>query len=137
MLRPVLGPEADQFFPDRHLQEGRVIGPLETFLPADRLSGTVDPSEVVRPVKGGVEIDIMVTPNAKKDQVGEVDEWRKRLIIKVRAVPSEGRANRAVVELLSELLGARAEIIHGHTDRHKTVLVPVDLATARSRLEGR
>lgn len=96
----------------------------------------MDASDILRPVKGGVEVDIMVTPNAKKDQVGEVDEWRKRLVIKVKAVPSEGRANRAVVDLLSELFGAKAEIRRGHTDRHKTVLVPIDLESARARLEG-
>jgi uncharacterized protein len=96
----------------------------------------VDAADILRPVKGGVEVDIMVTPNAKKDQVGEVDEWRKRLVIKVQAVPSEGRANRAVVDLLSELFGAKAEIRRGHADRHKTVLVPIDLESARTRLEG-
>jgi uncharacterized protein (TIGR00251 family) len=101
------------------------------------LSGNVDAAEIVRPVKGGVEVDIMVTPNAKKDQVGEVDEWRKRLVIKVQAVPTEGRANKAVEDLLSELFGAKAEIVRGHMDRHKTVLVPIDLNTAISRLEGR
>lgn len=78
----------------------------------------------------------MVTPNAKKAQVGGVDAWRKRLIVKVTAVPTEGRANEAVVDLLSELFGTRVEIVRGHTDRHKTVLIPLPVAEARSRLEG-
>ncbi len=99
-------------------------------------SRRMDVSEVLRAVKGGVEVDIMVTPNAKRPQVGEVDEWRKRLVVKVQALPTEGRANRAVVELLSELFGVRVEIVRGHTDRQKTVLVPLDLESARTRLEG-
>jgi uncharacterized protein (TIGR00251 family) len=98
--------------------------------------GSVDASEVLRPVKGGTELDIMVTPNAKKAQVGEVDVWRKRLVIKVTALPTEGRANEAVVELLSARFGARVEILRGHTDRHKTVLVPLPIEEARSRLVG-
>jgi uncharacterized protein len=96
----------------------------------------MDVTEVLRAVKGGVEVDIMVTPNAKRPQVGEVDEWRKRLVVKVQALPTEGRANRAVVDLLSEVFGAKVEIVRGHTDRQKTVLVPLDMETARSRLEG-
>ncbi len=96
----------------------------------------MDVSEVLREVKGGVEVDIMVTPNAKRPQVGEVDEWRRRLVVKVQALPTEGRANRAVEELLSELFGTRVEIVRGRTERHKTVLVPLDLETVRSRLEG-
>ena len=53
----------------------------------------------LRDVKGGTEIDIMVTPNAKVPLIGDVDEWRRRLVVKVRAVPSEGRATQAVCEL--------------------------------------
>lgn len=86
-------------------------------------------------MKEGVEIDIMVTPHAKRSQVGGVDEWRRRLVVKVQALPSEGRANKAVTDLLSEVMGARVEIVRGHTERHKTVLVPLDLDTVRSRLE--
>ncbi|MDW5561893.1 MAG: DUF167 domain-containing protein [Methanomassiliicoccus sp.] len=96
----------------------------------------MDVSKVLRSVKGGVELDIMVTPNAKKAQVGEVDIWRKRLVVKVTALPTEGRANEAVVDLLSALFGTRVEIIRGHTDRHKTVLIPLPVDEVRSRLEG-
>jgi uncharacterized protein (TIGR00251 family) len=96
----------------------------------------MDASEVLRPVKGGVELDIMVTPNAKKAQVGEVDAWRKRLVVKVKALPTEGRANEAVIELLSGVFDTRVEIIRGHTDRHKTVMVPIPMDEALSKLEG-
>lgn len=98
--------------------------------------GSVDAAEVLRPVKGGAELDIMVTPNARKAQVGEVDPWRKRLVVKVAELPTEGRANEAVVNLLSTVFGTRVEIIRGHTDRHKTVLVPLPIEEARSRLVG-
>lgn len=96
----------------------------------------MDVSKVLRPSKGGTELDIIVTPNARKDEVGGIDPWRKRLVIKVTAVPTEGRANEAVVTLLTEVFGARVEILRGHTDRHKTILVPLSSEEARSRLEG-
>ena len=92
-------------------------------------------SEVLRPAKGGVELEIMVTPNAKSAAVGEMDPWRKRLVIKVQALPSEGRANKAVVELLSDFFDAKAEIVKGHTDRQKTVFLPMSMEAAVARLE--
>jgi uncharacterized protein (TIGR00251 family) len=97
-------------------------------------SGCVDASDALRAVKGGVELDIMVTPNAKVSTVGGMDVWRGRLIIKVQAVPADGRANRAVIGLLSERFGVKVEIVRGHTDRHKTVLVPLSLEEAVRRL---
>ena len=69
------------------------------------------------------EIDIMVTPNAKSASVGSVDPWRKRLIVKVQDMPLEGKANNAVEALLKNFFGVPVEILKGHTDRHKTVLV--------------
>lgn len=69
------------------------------------------------------EIDIMVTPNAKTASVGSVDPWRKRLIVKVQDLPLEGKANNAVEVLLKNFFGVPVEILKGHTDRHKTVLV--------------
>ena len=73
------------------------------------------------------EIDIMVTPNAKFASVGSVDPWRKRLIVKVQDMPLEGKANNAVEALLKNFFGVPVEILKGHTDRHKTVLVHQDI----------
>jgi len=77
----------------------------------------------------------MVTPNAKATALGDVDEWRRRLVVKVRAVPSEGRANRAVCDLFQELTGAKTTILHGATDRHKTIFIPLPGKTILEMLE--
>jgi len=96
----------------------------------------MDLSAALRDAAGGTEIDIMVTPNAKAPAIGEVDQWRKRLVVKVQAVPSEGRANRAVLELFETVLGERAELVRGATDRHKTLFVPLPREDVRRRLEA-
>ena len=80
------------------------------------------------------EIDIMVTPNAKTASVGTVDQWRKRLIIKVQDLPLEGRANNAAESLLKDFFGVPVEIIRGHADRHKTVLVHQDIESVAALL---
>ena len=76
----------------------------------------------------------MVTPNAKTASVGTVDQWRKRLIIKVQDLPLEGRANNAVESLLKDFFGVPVEIIRGHADRHKTVLVHQDIESVAALL---
>jgi uncharacterized protein (TIGR00251 family) len=91
-------------------------------------------AEAMRSVGPGTEIDILVSPNAKRCEIGPVDPWRKRLVVKVAAPPEGGRANRDVEELFSEVLHAKATIVHGQTARMKTVQVQLDLDTVLQRL---
>ncbi len=90
----------------------------------------------MRRANGGVIIDVIVTPKAKVSGVQGMDPWRKRLIVKVRAMPTEGRANDELCGLLDDLFGVRTTIISGRTDRLKTVFVPIEQEVAESRLEG-
>ncbi|MEO8349951.1 MAG: DUF167 domain-containing protein [Acidobacteriota bacterium] len=75
-----------------------------------------------RAVEGGIELLIKVVPGASRSEVAGVLGGR----LKVRvAAPAEGnKANRAVVALLKNWLGARAvEIVAGLSTREKTVRV--------------
>lgn len=96
----------------------------------------VDVSSAVRANGNATEIDIIVSPNAKRCQLTEVDPWRKRLGVKVGAPPEGGRANREVEEFFTELLGAKAVIISGHTARMKVVQVALDRAIVLEKLEA-
>lgn len=69
---------------------------------------------------------MQVSPNASKTALGGVDEWRRRLILKVRAPPVEGKANREVEDFLSETTGGRARVTAGQTSRQKTVFIEGD-----------
>ena len=108
-----------------------------TLLNLESLNLTVQLAAAVRQVGPGSEIDIMVSPNAKRCEIGEVDEWRKRLVVKVSAPPEGGRANREVEELFSEVLQTKAVIVQGHTNRMKVVQVPLEKGTVVERLEVR
>ncbi len=78
----------------------------------------------MRAVKGGIELDIIVTPGAKKSTISGIDKWRERLIVRVNAPPSKGKANEAVCELLASLFKVKTQIIRGATARQKTVFLP-------------
>ena len=96
----------------------------------------VDVGLALRERGAGTEIDVMVSPGSKKSAMQGIDPWRKRLIVKVQAPPEKGAANEEVEELLSMILGAKATITSGHTNRLKTLYVPMPVLLVKAKLEG-
>ena len=86
----------------------------------------MDVSEASREVDGGVEVDVTVSPRSDRSGTEGVDEWRKRLIVRVKAPPLDGRANKEIQELFRKVTGCKCEIIRGQTSRQKTVFVAGD-----------
>lgn len=69
-------------------------------------------------------IRVRVQPNARSSEVLGFREGVLRL--RVSAPPREGRANRALIELLSEALKvpqSNVRILRGHTSREKLVAI--------------
>jgi uncharacterized protein len=79
----------------------------------------------------GVRISLHVQPGASS--TGIVGLHGERLKISVTASPTDGRANKAVIDFLSGALGlprSAIKIVAGETSRQKTLeLTGVDLAT--------
>ena len=73
----------------------------------------------------GTRLSVRVIPNAAKDEiVGTVDGVLK---IKLRAVPEDGKANKALCALLSKQHGCRPRdirILSGEKSRHKLLEMP-------------
>lgn len=70
-------------------------------------------------------IDIAVTPNAKSTEIKGFDQWRKRIIVRVKERPLQNRANREIVDLFSKILGAEVKIVGGAKSSQKTVEVSI------------
>jgi hypothetical protein len=68
-------------------------------------------------------MDIIVTPNSTSPGVQDVDPWRHRLVVKVRAPPEGGRANEEVEELLCLVIRAKVTVSRWHTQRMKGVRI--------------
>jgi uncharacterized protein len=69
-------------------------------------------------------VELRVTPRAGRNEIGAVRDGR--LLVKVTAAPEDGKANAAVIKLLSKAWHVPAtsmEIIHGETSREKTLLL--------------
>lgn len=86
----------------------------------------MDVSDAARTVDGGLEVDVSVSPRSDRSGTEGVDEWRKRLIVRVKAPPLDGRANKEVEDLFRKATGCKCEIVRGQTSRQKTVLVRGD-----------
>ncbi len=88
----------------------------------------------IRTVSGGIEVDVLVVPNASRPSV--VGVHGDRIKVRVTKPPLRNMANAAVIELLRDCTGARgATVTRGRTARHKTVLLTgVSLGTVQEQL---
>jgi uncharacterized protein (TIGR00251 family) len=94
-----------------------------------------DPLDLVS-VAGGTRLRLRVHPKARKDAITGV--FAGALKVSVTAPPEKGKANDAVVKLLSkalELPKRSIEIVSGETSQDKTVVVALEAGELRRRLE--
>lgn len=101
-----------------------------------RFRSYIDPmnNDPIRKAADGVEVDVLVVPNASRPSV--VGVHGDRIKVRVTKPPERNRANAAVIELLLDCTGARsATVTRGRTARHKTVLLTgVTLEIVRDEL---
>ncbi len=85
---------------------------------------------VLKSKNGCTHIDIIVSTGAKEAGIYGIDEWRKRLIVRVKEKPVSGRANKAIIKLFSRLLDTptnQIKITAGETSSQKTVEIEQDV----------
>lgn len=70
-----------------------------------------------------MQFDIKVIPSARRNLLKKEEGFYK---VYLSAAPVEGKANKALIEFLSEYFGvakSRIEIIKGLKSRHKTIRI--------------
>lgn len=89
----------------------------------------------------GVTLAVRLTPKGGRDSIDGIEtlsDGRAVLKARVRAVPSEGEANTALVKLLAKSLDVPARsvaVTGGATARVKRIAIDGDAATLIARLE--
>ena len=83
-----------------------------------------------------MEVDILVSPRSNRSGPEGYDQWRRRMIVRVKAPPLDGRANKEVEELFREITGMPSQVTSGHLNRQKTVTVSGDPDRILSILDG-
>jgi uncharacterized protein (TIGR00251 family) len=75
---------------------------------------------------GDILLDIEVQPESKRSGITGFNKWRDRLSVAVTAPAKDGKANIALIHVLSktfELEKSSIEIISGHTSRMKRIKI--------------
>ncbi len=95
-----------------------------------------------RESQAGLLLSVRLTPRGGRDGLDGVEtlaDGREVLKIRVRAAPSDGEANAALVAFLAKLLGlprSRVTLVAGASARLKSVLLAGDSAKLLARLEA-
>lgn len=93
---------------------------------------------VIRPITGGVVIDVRVIPRASKSEVSGTRG--DAVLVRLKAPPVDGAANAELIEILASRLQIprrSVAIVTGETSRRKRVKVMgLDVATAEARITG-
>lgn len=93
--------------------------------------------------KDGVMLFVKLTPKASKNTLVKLEEnsdGHTRLKVTVTAIPEKGKANNALVKLLSKKLGlpkTSIELIAGDQSRLKTILFKGETAALEKILSER
>lgn len=78
---------------------------------------------------------VRVSPGARTDSLDLAD---RLLLARVRAIPEDGKATAAVMEMLAKALGlapSRLRLVRGATSREKLIQLPVgEVSVADQRL---
>lgn len=82
--------------------------------------------DVSRRKNGSLEVDILVSPRSNRSGPEGYDQWRRRMILRVKAPPLDGRANKEVEELFRDITGMPSQVTSGHLNRQKTVTITGD-----------
>ncbi len=69
------------------------------------------------------KLRVHVIPNSKENRIEGYDSWKKAVVIRIKAPPVEGKANRELENFLSNFFGCKVEIISGKKSRNKVVII--------------
>lgn len=94
----------------------------------------------LEPAQGGVRLFVRATPRASRNAVQGVAEGadgRQQVKISVTAVPEDGKANAAIIELLAKawrIPKSSIGVVAGGTDRSKILFVAGETEALMPRL---
>lgn len=92
-----------------------------------------------RTTAGGIELYVRLQPKASKDDVAGLKDFDGKTYVqaRVRAVPEDGKANKAVTELIAARLGvpkSSIELASGQTSRLKTLAISGDASALEHKV---
>jgi uncharacterized protein (TIGR00251 family) len=96
-------------------------------------------ADIIRKKGEATAISLFVVTGVKKHEISGVDRWRKRLVVRVKEKPIEGRANKEIITLFSELFNVPSmtiRIANGEVSTKKTLLIDMNINEVSARLNS-
>jgi uncharacterized protein (TIGR00251 family) len=103
----------------------------------DRLTETPPPSSSLTAIAGGVRLAVKLTPKASRNKIEGLvcdGDGLEMLKVSVTAVPEDGKANKALIDLLAKswkIAKRSIQIVSGATDRRKILTIEGDAEDLR------
>ncbi len=79
--------------------------------------------KAITPTKDGVLLNIEVSPKSDKFRIAGYNQWRESVVVKIKAVPQKGKANKEIIKEFSNITKKTVEIISGHKSHHKILKI--------------
>ena len=114
------------------LRDGRVPEAAALLRLVRTLIGYVAPMKPISEHEEGATLRVRVVPGASRTEIK--GRYADAIKVRVSAPPEDGRANRALLDLVESTTGGRASMLSGASSRSKVVLIRgVDAAHVRRR----
>ncbi len=94
--------------------------------------------EIIKSDGDCIIVKIIITPNAKKDEITGLNTWRAALNVKIKEKPLQNKANKSLIRFFADTLHLKPEdvdIIKGSKSRRKTLKVRIRKSEAIKILE--
>ena len=99
------------------------------------------PRQACRPVEGGVEVKVRLTPKSSREGIDGLKQIGDEIYVqaRVRSAPEDGKANKALVELFAaqlKLPKSSISLATGQASRLKTLHISGDPTTLGARIKA-
>jgi len=93
---------------------------------------------MIKPIEGGIELEVLASPGASVSKVRGIHGGAVK--VAVRAAPEKGKANAEIEEVLAEFFGVSKKsvaVVSGETSRNKRVrIIGITTELAKQRLDA-
>ncbi len=69
-----------------------------------------------------VLVDIEVSPNSKKFEISNFNDWRNRIEVRIKQIPQKGKANKEICKEFSKIFNCDVAILKGEKSSQKTII---------------
>jgi uncharacterized protein (TIGR00251 family) len=79
--------------------------------------------EAIKEFENYTLLNIEVSPNSDQFKITGYNNWRKKVVVKIKSPPTKGKANKEIIKEFSNLTGGKVEIFSGMKSQQKTLKI--------------